>query len=55
MPVRSCNVSFDDGTWIRHSVQVTADTLFEAAALALRVFEENGTPPGPAARLEIAA
>lgn len=48
-------VSFDDGTGIRYSVQVTAETMFEAAALALQIFEEAGTPPGPAAHLEIAA
>ena len=29
--------------------------MFEAAALALQVFQDAGTPPGPAAHLEIAA
>jgi hypothetical protein len=29
--------------------------MFEAAALALQIFEDAGTPPGPAAHLEIAA
>jgi hypothetical protein len=48
-------VSFDDGTGIRHSVQVTAETMFEAAALALQIFDESGATPGPAAHLEIAA
>jgi hypothetical protein len=48
-------VSFDDGTGVRHSVQVSAETAFEAAALALHVFEDAGTSPGPAAHLEIAA
>ena len=55
MGIRSCTVSFDDGTGIRYSVQVTAETMFEAAALALQIFEDAGTPPGPAAHLEIAA
>jgi hypothetical protein len=52
--VRSCTVAFDDGTGVRHSVQVSAESLFEAAVLALRAFESAGTPPGPAAHLEIA-
>jgi hypothetical protein len=33
-------VAFDDGTGIRYSVQVTAETVFEAAALALQIFED---------------
>jgi hypothetical protein len=53
--LRSCTVSFDDGTGIRHSVQVSAESMFEAAALALHIFRTGGTPPGPAAHLEIAA
>jgi hypothetical protein len=48
-------VSFDDGTGIRYSVQVSAESMFEAAALALQIFEHAGTPPGPAAHLEIVA
>ena len=36
-------------------MQVTAESLFEAAAIALRAIEESGTSPGPAARLEMAA
>jgi hypothetical protein len=48
-------VSFDDGTGIRHSVHVTVETFFESAALALHIFDTEGTPPGPAAHLEIAA
>jgi hypothetical protein len=52
--IRSCAVSFDDGTGIRHTVQVSAESVFEAAALALHIFRTAGTPP-PAAHLEIAA
>ena len=55
MGIRSCTVSFDDGTGIRRSVQVTAESMFEAAALALQIFEGAGTPPAPAAHLEIVA
>ena len=29
--------------------------MFEAAALALHIFENAGTPPGPVAHLDIAA
>jgi hypothetical protein len=29
--------------------------MFEAAAVALQIFEGAGTPPGPAAHLDIAA
>jgi hypothetical protein len=53
--IRSCTVSFEDGAGIRHTVQVTAESVFEAAALALRAFEQAGAAPGPAAHLEIAA
>jgi hypothetical protein len=53
--IQSCTVSFDDGTGIRHSVQVSAESMFEAAALALHIFENDGTPPGPAAHLEMVA
>jgi hypothetical protein len=48
-------VSFTDGQGIRHSVEVTADSLFEAAVRgvkALRAGEWND-PPGRAALLEI--
>ena len=34
---------------------ITAESLFEAAALALRALEAVGAKPGPAAHLEIAA
>jgi len=53
--IRSCTVSFEDGAGIRHSVQVMAESVFEAAALALRAFEEAGAGPGPAAHLEVSA
>ena len=53
--LQACTVSFDDGAGIRHSVQVSAGSVFEAAALALHLFERGGAPPAPAAHLEIAA
>jgi hypothetical protein len=52
--IRLCTVSFDDGTGIRHSVQVSAESMFEAAALALHVFKSACMPPGLAAHQEIA-
>jgi hypothetical protein len=39
---RNLERSFDDGSGIRHSVQVMAESLFEAAAFALHLFEEAG-------------
>ena len=44
--VKACRVSFDDAQGVRHSVLVTAHSLYEAAALALRGFE--GQPWTPA-------
>ena len=32
---------------------VMAESLFEAAAMALRAFNTHGCPPGPAARLRV--
>jgi len=53
--IRSCTVSFDDSAGVRHTVQVCAESVFEAAAVALHIFKGNGTTPGPATHLEIAA
>jgi hypothetical protein len=36
MPVRSCRVTIEDMEGISHTVQVTADTLYHAIALALK-------------------
>jgi hypothetical protein len=48
-----CTVSFQDSCGIRHAVEVGAETLYEAAVLALRAFRERDWPPGPAAQLAI--
>ena len=55
MPPRSCVVSFSDSRRVKHSVEVTAESLFEAAALGLSLFRTHEwvEPPGPATRLEI--
>jgi hypothetical protein len=54
---RTCLVSFTDSEGIRHSVEVTASTLYEAAALAIAEFRRCGftaNAPGPATRLTVA-
>lgn len=53
----TCIVSFADSEGIRHSVEVTASTLYEAAALAIAEFRRCGftaNAPGPATRLTVA-
>ena len=39
---RSCTVSFTDSAAIQHCVVVTASTLYEAVALAVRAFRQQG-------------
>jgi hypothetical protein len=41
MAVRTCKVTWVDAEGIEHTVQVTAQTLYEAVAQALRVFREH--------------
>jgi hypothetical protein len=38
---RTCVVSFVDSTGIRHSIEVAAESLYEAAALAVREFRSH--------------
>ena len=42
MPSRRCTVSFTDSTGVTHAVEVSAATLFEAAALAVAEFRRCG-------------
>ena len=54
---RTCVVTFTDSEGIRHSVEVTASTLYEVAALAINEFRRCGftaNAPGPATRLTVA-
>jgi hypothetical protein len=55
--LRTCKVSYLDSEGIEHAVQVTAETLFEAAALALVAFRNADLlasgAPGQASRLTI--
>jgi hypothetical protein len=41
MAVRTCRVSCRDLAGVEHTVEVTASTLYEAVAHALRIFREN--------------
>lgn len=40
--MRTCEVNFTDGRGIRHSAEVLASTVMEAAALAVRNVREQG-------------
>ncbi len=48
-----CVVSFLDTDGIRHKVEVEAESLFEAAALALRTFKQHDCEPGPITKLDV--
>lgn len=57
MPVRPCIVSFRDPLGFTHSVTVEAESLYEAAALALSAFrkaELMELDPGPATHISVA-
>jgi hypothetical protein len=57
VPNRQCRVSFTDSEGITHCAEVTAETLYEAAVLALAEFDRRGftdAQTGPATRLHIA-
>lgn len=41
MPVRSCRVAIKDMEGVKHTVEVTAETLFEAVALGLVAVRGN--------------
>jgi hypothetical protein len=41
MPGKSCRVSFTDLDGIRHSVEVEADSLYEAAVLGLKALKKG--------------
>jgi len=56
VPIRSCLVSFTDSEGIEHSVQVPADSLFEAAVEAMAAFRHSilaDMPLGAGTRLTI--
>jgi hypothetical protein len=41
MALRTCRVTCQDARGVEHTVQVTAQSLYEAVAQALRVFRED--------------
>jgi hypothetical protein len=47
MPFRACIVSFADKHGVKRSVDVDAETAYEAAALALKAFEQRRYLKGP--------
>ena len=51
--MRRCVVSYLDTSGIRHTVEVEADTLYEAAVLAMRTFKEHHCEPGSLSKLEV--
>jgi hypothetical protein len=53
VPVRSCHVSFLDSEGVRHAVEVQAESLYEAAVVALSRFRQHDWSPGIGSHLEI--
>ena len=51
--VASCVVSYLDTEGLRHSVEVEADSLYEAGVLAIRTFRQHDCEPGQASKLEV--
>jgi len=49
----TCAVSYLDTSGIRHSVEVEAQSLYEAAVLAIKVFREHDCEPREGNHLEI--
>ena len=57
MPSKTCTVTVTVVRGSRHSVEILAESLFEAAALGLKLLRDDGWVEklGPATRLEIQA
>ena len=49
----SCIVSYLDTEGLRHTVEVEAESLYEAAALAMRIFKQHDCKPGTISQLEV--
>jgi len=49
----TCVVSYLDGEGLRHAVEVQADSLYEAAVLAVRTFKQHDCPPAEMTNLEV--
>ena len=48
-----CIVSFLDIEGLRHTVEVEAGSLYEAAVLAVKIFRQHDCGPGPLSQLEV--
>ena len=48
-----CVVAYLDTEGLRHSVEVQADSLYEAAVLAMRTFKAHDCEPGLISKLEV--
>jgi hypothetical protein len=55
VPLRACTVSFRNVSGVRHSVDVDAESVYEAAATALSYLEKDdwGEVVGPGMELEV--
>jgi hypothetical protein len=53
MSATRCAVSFEDNEGIRHSVEVQADSLYEAVAVGIAAFREDPMVPHPAPMTEL--
>jgi hypothetical protein len=49
----ACVVSYLDTEGLRHTVEVEAESLYEAAVLAIRTFRNHECEPGQASKLEV--
>jgi hypothetical protein len=49
----TCVVSYVDTSGIRHSVEVEADSMYEAAVLGIKVFRQHDCEPREGNRLEV--
>jgi hypothetical protein len=48
-----CFVSYVDISGIRHQVEVDAESMYEAGALAVKSFKDHDCEPGAMAQLEV--
>ena len=55
MATKTCTVSFTGSSGVCHSVEVSADTLYEAAIVGFSLLKQDGwvDPVAPGTRLEI--
>jgi hypothetical protein len=51
--VAICIVSYIDTEGLRHTVEVEAESLYEAAVLAIRTFRQHDCEPAQASKLEV--